>query len=128
MKPLLIVLLLSLLIGCCPTKETIVNERIDTLYVPVYADTDSVPIIRIDSIWTGETVKYIIKLDTLIKKVYVYRKADTVTVYHTIKDTVSVYKEIGDSFTENLKDYAIGAVLIILFGGLLIIVTKVKLI
>ena len=128
MKYILIVLLLSLLIGCCPTKETIVNERIDTLYVPVYADTDTVPIIRIDSIWTGETVKYIVKLDTLIKKVYVYRKADTVTVYHTIKDTVSVYKEIGDSFTENLKDYAIGAVLIILFGGLLIIVTKVKLI
>ena len=116
MKPLLIVLLLSLLIGCCPTKETIVNERIDTLYVPVYADYDSVPVIRIDSIWTGETVKYIVKLDTLIKKVYIYRKADTVTVYRTYTDTVQVVKEVkSDDYS--LMDYlkAFGVLMIIGF-------------
>jgi hypothetical protein len=88
MKLTLMLLTGLMLVGCCPESQTIISDRVDTLYVPIYADSDTVLIFRADSAWTGESPKYIVRVDTLIKKVYLYRKPDTVKVYYEWKDTV----------------------------------------
>ena len=118
MKLLLTMSTMLILIGCCPESQTIITDRTDTLYVPVYADSDTVTLTRIDSVWAGETVKYIIRVDTLIKRVYINRKADTITVFHTIRDTVQVIKEVkSDNYS--LMDY-LKFILVIMVVGFII--------
>ena len=103
-----------ILVGCCPESHTIIRDRVDTLYVPIYADSDTVLIFRADSAWTGESIKYIVKVDTLIKRVYINRKADTITVFHTIRDTVQIVKEVkSDNYSFMDYIYGIGALLIL---------------
>ena len=116
MKLTLMLLTGLMLVGCCPETQTIITDRTDTLYVPVYADSDTVTLTRIDSVWAGETVKYIVRVDTLIKRVYINRKADTITVFHTIRDTVQIVKEVkSDNYSLMDYIYAIGGLLILLF-------------
>lgn len=119
-----IALLAYLFVGCCSTPQTIINKRVDTLYVPILGTLDTVLITRTDSVWAGESVRYIVKVDTLIKRVYINRKADTVTVYHAYPDTVQVFNKTGDSFKDNLYDYAAGFVIAVIFLGLVIVLSK----
>lgn len=81
--------------GCCSTPETII--RTDTLTVYQQGSTDTLTMFRTDTVWSAENQKYIVRVDTLIKKVTVWRKPDTVRVAY--RDTVTIYKESeGDFF------------------------------
>ena len=148
------IILTAILIGCCPTKETIRNVfesdsvSTETKIIPVFLPRYILQLYPV--VIKGVPMTYAPVNETFISKdstarVDIDRKdPDKPTAQFTFNgDSVdalgkeitywkkryeSKETKIGDSFTENLKDYAIGAVLIILFGGLLIIVTKVKLI
>ncbi len=88
MKPLLLILAL-LIAGCC-SPEMIIRDRVDTLYIPIGGDTNTVYLTKYDTVWQGETVKYLVRVDTLFKKVFIERKPDTIKVPYEWKDTVQV--------------------------------------
>ena len=101
-----------LLYGCCPTKETIIQR--DTLTVYQQGETDTLTLFKIDTVYQGENVKYILRIDTVYRKAIVYRKPDTIYVPYT--DTVQVVKEVkSDDYS--LMDYlkAFGVLMIIGF-------------
>lgn len=83
----LITLAMLLLSGCTTTRE-ITQTRIDTLTVYVPGQLDTVTITQHDSVWAGESTKYILRVDTLVKRAYVYAKPETLYVPHI--DTVTV--------------------------------------
>ena len=118
-----IALMIYYFAGCC-SPETIIKDRIDTLYVPVGGEQDTVLINRVDTVWQGETVKYIVRVDTLLRKVFVNRKPDTVRVPYEWRDTVQVYNKIGDSFKDNLYDYAVGFVICVVLLAVVFIIKR----
>lgn len=75
------------LMGCTTTRE-IIQTRIDTLTVVTPTQYDTVTIHDTQSGYEGETVKYILRVDTLVKRAYVTAKPETLYVQHV--DTVTV--------------------------------------
>jgi hypothetical protein len=64
------------LLGCCPTQQVI--RPADTVYVPV-AFTDTLTLVRVDSVYTGSSERILVRIDTVFKKAWV-RVLDTVRV------------------------------------------------
>jgi len=84
---LVLVILVMLFSGCTTTRE-IIQTRIDTLTVTTPTQYDTVTVTNTIAGYEGETVKYILRVDTLYKKVFITRKPDTIRVAYI--DTVTV--------------------------------------
>jgi len=84
---------LSVLIMCGCSAEQVIQRTIDTVihydtvYVPVPADSS---LLTLDSSNTAEDVKYIVKVDTVLRTVFVKGKPRTIRVLQI--DTVTVTK------------------------------------
>ena len=83
-------LIAFLFVGCC-SKETITDTKVviqwDTLKVTIPADTVFTPIV-LDSTGFGENDNVSVKVDTVLKTVFVKGKEKIIKVI--IRDTVSV--------------------------------------
>lgn len=79
-------ILLALVLAGCSPKEVVVKS--DTVYVP-YQLLDTVNLVRVDTVYSGESEHTIIRIDTLWRRAYV-KIRDTVTVVDT--DTVTVVR------------------------------------
>lgn len=140
MKYLLIALLFS---GCC-SPETIIREVRDTIRVPIpqrkdaLTILDNAPIKDTSKIAESPTVAILLVSDPKdslaviawrneakrLGKLLSERKPDTVTVYREYKDTVQVYNKIGDSFKDDLYDYAVGFVICVVLLAVVFIVKR----
>jgi len=111
------------LVGCCPpelSKEPIV--RIDTLRIYQPETNDTLILVQNDTIWTAEDPRYFIRIDTVLKKIFIKGKADTIRVPYL--DTVVVYTEKkaepgffeGWNFTDVVLLFAITIVAVIIFS------------
>ena len=69
-------LLLLILVGCCPTEQVI--RPADTIYVP-FLYTDTIPLLKVDTVYLGSSEHMLIHIDTLWKKAYV-KFTDTLRV------------------------------------------------
>ncbi len=85
---------MALLLAGCGTTEKIVVTRTDTLTVFRPAELDTVTIVNYDTVWAGETVKYLIKVDTLVKKVFINRKPEKILIPYL--DSISIYQQKPD--------------------------------
>ena len=79
--------------GCCTVQERIIT-RTDTLTVFRPAEFDTVTITNYDTVWQGETVKYLVRVDTLFKKVFINRKPEKILVPYL--DSIAIYQQLPD--------------------------------
>lgn len=103
--------------SCCPTKQVIIPS--DTIYVPV-TFTDTIQLVRVDSIYGGSTERILLRVDTLWKRAYV-RVVDTLRVIQP-PDTVQSPVVEKDPTLWNSKQYWLPALaigLILAFVGLI---------
>ena len=116
MKLTILILSAILLTSCCPETVTKSETIIKTDTVTVYkqGQTDTVTLNN----WNGESIRYIVKVDTLLKRVFVHSKPETLKV--TIRDTVTITNTMTKekSFTDGitLKDVMIFVGSIALIG------------
>lgn len=121
------ILLIVLLDGCCSkesVRETITTEY-DTVYVPIQGRIDTVTL-RND--FTGESIRYVVRVDTLLKKVFVNAKPETLKVVtvDTLRLKETVVSQIP--FKDKIL-YALGGmVLMIVFVIVISVIGKFKLI
>ena len=117
----LIIALSLLLIGCSAEKEinrvieTIVKR--DTIRVQMPAQFDTVVIHD----GQGETIKYIVKVDT--HKVYITAKPKIIETVRLDTIVHTIYREVtkqDDGFFQGIKltDILIGALILIVLGGI----------
>ena len=131
-------------IGCCATPQTIINERVDTLYVPVPSTTDNLTILDKEPI--GDTTKlaeggkttimYItnpkdsVEVILLRKRLnelgrlLANRDADTVKVYYEWKDTVQVVGNKPDEGSWLERQIWKLIVIVLCLAGAVIVVRK----
>ncbi len=109
MKSLILAILATLLIGCSSSEQTI--TRIDTLRYVLPGRQDTLTIVKTDTIWSASNPRYIVKIDTLRQRVYIYAKAETLKIAYidTVKQTIE--KIIGTPFLSKLGIGAIGFIL-----------------
>ncbi len=115
MKTLLAPILFSLfLIGCASAPETII--RTNTLTVVRPGTQDTLTIVRHDTVWTATNPRYVVRIDTVKQRVYVWRNADTVKVPYP--DTVKITKKeiIQTPFLSKLGLVFLG---IVIGGGII---------
>lgn len=111
------------LFGCSSkemTKETI-TIRTDTLYQALPPKFDTV---FIKDNFTGENVRYIVKIDTLWKKIFINAKAETVKV--AVTDTMRLVETRTNEVTFKDKVFyaVVGIALFIIAIGLLVFAVK----
>ena len=117
MKKIIFVLFVcGVLFSSCTTEKIVIEVRTDTLYVYQLGQTDTVSIFRTDTVWSGENVKYVLRIDTLFRKVFVYRKADTLKIAYP--DTVRIYQKEEKGFFSKLETVLYLTLAIILLGFL----------
>lgn len=104
-----------LLSGCTTTRE-IIQTRIDTLTVVTPTQYDTVTIHDTAAGYEGATVKYILRVDTLYKKVFITRRPDTVRVAYI--DTVTVISAYEpEPWYVNIKPFILSLAALILAIG-----------
>lgn len=91
---------LLMMIGCCP--EPVMQVQIDTLRIYQPETNDTLLLIQNDTVWTAGNDRYFVRVDTLLKKIYIKEKADTMKVPYP--DSVFVYrnKDEEKSFFDGL--------------------------
>jgi len=118
--PAIIISILLLFEGCCPsvTTKTEYITKYDT--VTVFKDG------RIDTVtlrndFTGENIRYIVRVDTLLKKVFINAKPETLKVI--IRDTVTINNTVvkDDGFFQGITLKDIMIFIGVLFGLALVI-------
>ena len=123
MKNWIVAIIISILLlfeGCCPsvTTKTEYITKYDT--VTVFKDG------RIDTVtlrndFTGENIRYIVRVDTLLKKVFINAKPETLKVI--IRDTVTINNTVvkDDGFFQGITLKDIMIFIGVLFGLALVI-------
>jgi hypothetical protein len=113
--------------GCCPDISKEPSVRIDTLTVYKEGQHDTLAIVRTDTVWSAENNRYIVRIDTVFKRITVYRKPDTLRIPYP--DTVIVYRETkSTSFLDGitLKQILIGGSIIVVIGLAFALVSFVR--
>ncbi len=75
MKLLTCAILATFLIGCSSSEQTIV--RIDTLRFVTPGRQDTLTIVKTDTIWSASNPRYLVRIDTVHQRVYIYAKPET---------------------------------------------------
>ena len=78
-----------LIVGCCP--KPVMQVRTDTLKVYQPATNDTLYLVQNDPVWTAGNDRYDIRIDTVLKKIYVHGKPDTLKVPYA--DSILVYRD-----------------------------------
>ncbi len=106
MKSLILAILATLLIGCSSSEQTIV--RIDTLRYVLPGRQDTLTIVKTDTIWSASNPRYVVRIDTVKQRVFIYAKAETLKIAYidTVKQTIE--KIIETPFLSKLGIGAIG--------------------
>jgi hypothetical protein len=117
----------------CATPEQVVTRiidtviRYDTLYIPTPADSS---ILTLDSNGTGEDTKFIVKVDTVYKTVFVKGKPQIIKV--AVTDTVTKY--ITNNITQEktfwgeitFADILKGGAILFIFGLVIVVINFIK--